>query len=215
MAARNLKSVSLTLQGMEERAVPAALANGVVAIKGTAGNDTVDVRTVTINRVDMIQVTQNGVVAAFRAGAVHLITFNGGKGDDEFEYFGSKDVIAHGGAGNDYIRTGGGNDHLYGDAGDDTLISNSGNDEVRGGSGNDWLEGGAGNDKLYGGKGDDVLQGGTGNDRIDGGAGLDVAWGGYGNDKFYNLSADAGALSAPVYSADGTAYNYGIQDLGV
>jgi Ca2+-binding RTX toxin-like protein len=50
--------------------------------------------------------------------------------------------------------------HLYGGAGDD---------ELRGGAGNDFLDGGAGDDRLNGQSGNDVIVGSFGADRIDGG----------------------------------------------
>lgn len=212
MSAKSSKSVSLTLQGMEDRAVPATLANGVLYIVGTPFNDVVEVAPVTVGGVNKVQVTANGAVEQFKAADVHLIKFWGLDGDDRFESHGSKDVIAEGGTGNDHLRTRGGNDKLYGRSGHDTLISGSGNDSVWGGSGNDRLYGGDGNDKLYGESGRDVLSGGAGNDRLSGGSGLDVAFGGIGNDQFYGVKDNHGGLSAPVNTPDGTAYTYGIQD---
>lgn len=212
MAAKNLKSVSLNLQGMEERAVPASLSNGILYVVGTPHNDVVDVRRVTTDTSDVIQVTMNGHVSNWTPSKVHLIKFWGLDGHDNFVYQGGKDVIADGGAGNDTIQTGGGNDKLYGGSGRDVLVAGAGNDLLKGGSGNDWLEGGAGNDHLYGEDGNDVLDGQSGNDSINGGAGKDVAFGGSGNDEFWGVANNTGGLSAPVTTPDGTAYTYGIQD---
>ena len=61
-----------------------------------------------------------------------------------------------GGAGNDTII---GSDSWAGD-----LRGGAGNDTVTGGSGNDKLNGGAGNDTLWGEAGSDQLTGGTGSD---------------------------------------------------
>lgn len=62
-----------------------------------------------------------------------------------------------GGAGNDFLRTSGG---------DDMLIGGLGNDRINAGGGRDTLNGGAGKDVLIGGGGQDVLTGGGGADRF-------------------------------------------------
>ncbi|WP_143549339.1 calcium-binding protein [Rhodopirellula bahusiensis] len=49
------------------------------------------------------------------------------------------------------------------------LYGGAGDDELRGGAGNDFLDGGAGDDRLNGQSGNDVIVGGYGADRIDGG----------------------------------------------
>ncbi len=69
-------------------------------------------------------------------------------------------VRVWGGAGNDVIKTGGGNDLLYGEAGNDTLDAGAGSDKLYGGDGNDVLRGRAGKDYLYGQAGNDWLYGG-------------------------------------------------------
>jgi len=206
------KKIFLTLQGMEERAVPATLLNGNLNIVGTPTNDTVDVRRVDTANGDMIQVNQDGNYQYFTPSQVHLVKFWGLDGDDSFVYSGSKDVVAMGGAGSDTLISGGGNDKLHGGSGHDLLRGHDGNDILLGDAGNDWLSGGDGNDKLHGDKGNDVLLGGDGNDVLRGGAGKDVAFGGNGNDQFYGLAQDTGSLSAPISTPYGTAYFYGIQD---
>ena len=55
---------------------------------------------------------------------------------------------------------------LFGGAGNDTLIGGSGNDLLFGGAGNDVLQGKGGDDQLFGGDGNDTLTGGTGNDQM-------------------------------------------------
>ncbi|HEX3148916.1 MAG TPA: calcium-binding protein [Gemmataceae bacterium] len=202
----------LTLHGMEERAVPASMANGILYITGTPFDDVVDVRHVTVNDTNMIQVTENGAVEQFKASTVHLIKFWGLDGDDSFTASTMRDIVAVGGSGNDTIVTSGGNDHLYGGNGRDVLKGGAGNDHIWGGDGGDRIIGGAGNDWLYGEKGNDVLDGCDGNDKLWGGAGLDVEWGGAGNDEFHGAKNNVGLLSAPVTTPSGTAYNYGIQD---
>jgi Ca2+-binding RTX toxin-like protein len=82
--------------------------------------------------------------------------------------------------------------HMYrllGGAGNDYLVGGQGQNDIEGGAGNDVLKGGADRDFLVGGSGDDVLYGnGTGDDfeLMDGGK--DTAFGGPGDDVF-NLSA--------------------------
>jgi Ca2+-binding RTX toxin-like protein len=61
------------------------------------------------------------------------------------------------------MRGGAGNDNLGGGAGDDELRGGAGNDNLGGGDGVDELRGEAGNDTLGGDDGD-VLRGGKGND---------------------------------------------------
>lgn len=216
MAATTRKSVSLTLQGLAERAVPAVLANGNLYITGTPFNDAIEVRHVVVGETNMIEVEQTGAaVQQFLAARVHLVKIWGLDGDDTITAHIGKDVVAIGGGGDDVITTGGGNDRLYGGNGYDVLVSGAGNDGLWGGNGNDWLEGGAGNDRLYGEKGNDVLDGGRGNDVIHAGAGNDVGFGGLGNDVFYGLKRDVGGLSAPVSTPSGTTYVFGIQDANV
>ena len=75
---------------------------------------------------------------------------------------------------------------LFGGAGNDTLNGGSGNDLLFGGTGNDILNGKGGDDLLFGGAGNDVLTGGTGNDQVFGQGGNDtMVWNpGDGSDLF-------------------------------
>lgn len=120
------------------------------------------------------------------------------------------DFTVFGGAGNDYIATGRGNDSLAGEAGHDRLLAGTGNNNLSGGAdndslsagndddvmsgdggndrlvsngGNDTLLGGAGDDALVGGLDNDYLNGGAGNDNLDGYFGDDIVVGGTGNDR--------------------------------
>ncbi|MFV2068625.1 MAG: Calx-beta domain-containing protein, partial [Pirellulales bacterium] len=76
------------------------------------------------------------------------------------------------------VYGGAGNDHLSGGAGDDILIGGLGNDKLKGRGGNDVLSGGAGKDDLNGGWGHDILIGGIGKDQLRGGKGDDLLIGG-------------------------------------
>ncbi|ORF02841.1 calcium-binding protein [Snodgrassella alvi] len=106
---------------------------------------------------------------------------NGGAGNDIL-WGGVGDNILNGGEGNDTLCGGAGDDILNGDEGNDTLNGNDGNDILNGDEGNDTLWGGAGDDILNGDEGNDTLNGGTENDILNGGAGDDILNGGAGDD---------------------------------
>lgn len=99
-------------------------------------------------------------------------------------------------AGNDFLRTGIGNDSLGGASG--TI----GNDTLRSGSGNDTILGGDDNDQLYGQDGADLLDGGTGIDYLTGGLGRDVLTGGTDAAKdtfvFGNIADSIGGISRDI-----------------
>lgn len=82
-----------------------------------------------------------------------------------------------GGAGNDTLIGGSGNDMLFGGAGNDTLLGKGGNDVLFGGDGNDTLTGGTGDDQMFGGAGNDLMiwNPGEGTDLMEGGDGNDTA----------------------------------------
>ncbi|WP_052249882.1 calcium-binding protein [Tateyamaria sp. ANG-S1] len=86
------------------------------------------------------------------------------------------------GGGNDLFMSGDGHDTLNGGDGDDTLIAwgtdNDVSDFVRGGFGNDSIETGAGNDEVFGDVGNDTIDAGDGSDTVNGGSGDDVIVGG-------------------------------------
>jgi Ca2+-binding RTX toxin-like protein len=95
---------------------------------------------------------------------------------------GGRVEYAYGGAGDDQILGGDGNDILKGYGGNDFIQGGDGNDVLEGGTGDDALLGEAGNDTLLGGAGDDELQGNAGDDRLDGGSGNDTLFGQEGKD---------------------------------
>lgn len=101
--------------------------------------------------------------------------------------------VVDGGAGDDVITTGAGNDHVDGGIGNDTISGGAGRDDLFGNSGNDAIDGGSGVTVAYGGDGDDSLkadgdaevnyfEGGAGNDTIDGSRGANIMSGGQGDD---------------------------------
>jgi Ca2+-binding RTX toxin-like protein len=97
-------------------------------------------------------------------------------------------ALLFGGAGNDTLTGGSGNDQLFGGAGNDTLLGKGGNDLLFGGDGNDTLIGGAGDDQVFGQGGNDLMiwNPGDGTDLFEGGDGNDTAQvnGGNGSEVF-------------------------------
>lgn len=104
--------------------------------------------------------------------------------------------MIYGGAGNDYIDGGYGNDKLRGVAGNDTISGDVGADTLIGGTGDDALNDGAISDDLFGDDGDDFLNGGFGHDRLLGGNDADKFYHagviGHGTDWVQDYNAAAG-----------------------
>ena len=101
------------------------------------------------------------------------------------------DVEVFGGAGNDTIYAGQGNQLLSGDDGNDilwaglgvdTVLGGAGNDTIHGGIGTQLLDGGTGRDAIYAGSGSQTVLGDDGNDVLHGGRGSQTVLGGAGND---------------------------------
>lgn len=160
---------------------------------------------ISMNATSALSVTTVGVGDADEIGSgsdestdrpsIGVVTI-GGNGDDVIYGTDLADNL-DGGAGNDIIYAGGGDDLVHGNVGDDILYGQDGNDKLYGdagndvaygGAGNDLLEGGEGDDRLYGEDGNDTLHGGPGNDILDGGAGINTLEGGAGDDILYSHS---------------------------
>jgi Ca2+-binding RTX toxin-like protein len=226
------------IEALEERsmmAVTASLANGLLDVRGTSGNDTIIVRQIG-NKFSIDGVKING------SGVVSKVQIQGFGGNDVLRMDGNGVAgqavkipgLIFGGDGNDFIVGGLNNDELQGNNGNDTLyglegrdlqfgqmgndlaFGGAGDDQLVGGAGHDELLGESGHDKLWGDAGNDWLWGGTGDDYLDGGKDSDVAYGGTGKDTFRNL-ADGGFflvhphLKSPVRRL-GDLGNYGVQD---
>ncbi len=137
---------------------------------------------------------------------------HGGLDADTIDGMQGNDLLAGGGAGNEWRLVNGewqydasaqaandgstpidqSDDVILGDSGDDVLLGGAGDDTMDGGSGDDRLNAGEGNDIADGGEGDDVInletgddtgRGGAGNDTVNAGEGDDVVYGGDGDDK--------------------------------
>lgn len=100
------------------------------------------------------------------------------------------------GAGDDFVYSFGGNDHISGGKGRDVIYTGEGDDYASGGYGKDIIYGEGGNDTLFGDHGADVLVGGDGDDYINGGItgfsldGQDYLIGGRGDDTIFGFSAN-------------------------
>jgi Ca2+-binding RTX toxin-like protein len=133
---------------------PVALA---LFVGGTNGNDTILVRQgttaafldVVINGVDQGQFS-----LANNGATINRIIIYGNAGDDTITV--SPNVTF-----NTYIDGGAGNDSITGGGGNNFIDGGAGNDVLNGGTGRNILIGGLGQDTLNGGKDDDLLVGGT------------------------------------------------------
>jgi VCBS repeat-containing protein len=138
-----------TLNGGMGSDVAIIVANGGAdTFDGGAGNDTLDLR-------------QVGPVTATASGATTTYNYAGGSvaatNVENVLYSGT--LTVNGGATDDVIMTGDGNETINGNDGNDTIESGAGNDVVYGGSGNDTVIGGSG-------AGDDFYDGGPGIDTL-------------------------------------------------
>jgi hypothetical protein len=195
----------LNLDRLENRevfstGVSAGLANGVLRVVGTSGNDTIIVRQTGANSASVVA---NNTTRNFTG--VREIYVDGQAGNDNI-YVDTTPLRANearlalkatliGGAGNDTlvggaaadtIYGGAGNDSIYGNGGADLIYAGDGDDLVNGGAGDDVIYGEAGNDRLFGSLGNDRIYGGAGADFIDAGAGEDFMQGGTGFDTYKN-----------------------------
>jgi Ca2+-binding RTX toxin-like protein len=114
---------------------------------------------------DLLIANDEGISFSTLGGSDILI---GGAGDDSLssDWYSyrvtvhsdaSVDDAIYGGAGNDWLWSGGGNDRLQGGPGEDTIYSGESKDTVQGGAGADAIHSGAGADIVKGGRGDDTF----------------------------------------------------------
>ena len=143
---------------------------------------------------DMIHAADNVTVNMDVRGGAGNDTITTGQGNDRIDA----------GAGDDTVRSGAGRDNVFGNTGNDTIDAGDGHDVVYGGDGEDVLQGGRGRDMLEGGKGNDTLLGGSGDDILSGGLGDDTLLGQEGNDRVYT-----GAGSDTVTNNAGSDVVYG------
>lgn len=123
----------------------------------------------------------------------------------------TNDSVYNGGANDDLILCGPGNNNVAGLGGNDTLRGGDGDDSLTGIDGNDALYGEAGNDFLEGGDGDDLLSTGGGIDFVYGNAGndtyaIDIAAGFLGTDKAFINGFEPGLDRIRLSTAPGSAF---------
>jgi Ca2+-binding RTX toxin-like protein len=156
-------------------------------VHGTSGDDNVHISKAPglLGALGLFEVNVNGNVQYMTQQQLEHTKFELGAGNDTLVVDSNvkADITANGGAGNDVMIGGGGDDKLSGGNGDDIIFGRGGNDCINGGNGNDWLFGGRGDDKINGNNGNDKLYGGRGDDDLHGGRGSDDLHGGPGNDK--------------------------------
>lgn len=162
-----------TMERLDRRLLlSTSLANGTLTITGTPQADSVVVE----NAGTALSVNVNGVRTAHNSGLVQRIVVDVGAGNDYVEISQSLLIPAtiYGGAGNDLLIGGGGNDRIYGNEHNDTIDGGWGDDVLFGNGGNDVLNDRGGRNALFGDSGNDVLSAGSGNDYLDGGSGTDT-----------------------------------------
>jgi uncharacterized protein (TIGR03118 family) len=133
--------------------VKATLSNGILLINGSRNDDRVDVR-LSNNGQQILVFSHNQAIGSFDLASVSRIEFSGWAGDDHIAVANEIAIptILDGGAGNDKLNGGSGNNILMGGPGDDDL---------RGSVNRDILIGGDGSDKIQGGNEDDLIIGGA------------------------------------------------------
>ncbi|MHB1677396.1 MAG: lipase family protein [Sulfuriferula sp.] len=96
------------------------------------------------------------------------------------------------------------------------MLGGAGNDSLTGGLGNNLLVAGTGNDTLNGGAGSNVLIAGAGSDLLYGGQGNATLYGGSGNDTFVYVTPATGATTETINdtTGNGTVYDGGTQITG-
>jgi uncharacterized protein (TIGR03118 family) len=128
-------------------------ANGDLIITGSRDNDKIQVK---LSKQDQqVVVTAGGkTIQTFDLAAVGTIQFDGLAGNDRIQVSNHITVAT-------VLIGGAGNDMLIGGAGDNVLVGGTGNDQLFGQGGADVLIGGDGRDLLQGRAGDDLLIGGS------------------------------------------------------
>jgi Ca2+-binding RTX toxin-like protein len=151
------------LEPLESRTLlSVSLENGTLSIVGTSAADSICIRPA--KSPGSIKVRINGEVSFFNKADITGIHVDAGAGNDTVlisEIGATIEIPATilGGAGNDGLQGGGGNDLIQGGEGNDSLMGGRGDDVVEGGAGNDTLIASAGKDSLDGGDGDDQIVG--------------------------------------------------------
>jgi Ca2+-binding RTX toxin-like protein len=165
----------LVVANYQVRADPASPGGQVLVVGGTTGRDDIELKQQgsapgSVSLVIDFRENQGPRLSASFTGITRIVVF-AGFGNDEvtLESRITLPTELHGGAGNDKLTGGGGNDIIFGETGNDTISGGNGNDVLIGGNGYDSIKGGAGGDILIGGLGVDDLDGEDGSDILMGG----------------------------------------------
>jgi Ca2+-binding RTX toxin-like protein len=207
-AARRPQSLRLTLEALEQRDVPAAVADyfigtNLVFIKCDQSNDELVVNndngylTIRDNGQDVVIHNRVAIDQPLYDAAGNLMS----RSQNLYDLKGhvrltmaSNTITVWGNDGDDRVEVGnhfGGSPTsspvyvravLNGGIGNDTLTGTDFADEMRGGEGNDLLFGQAGDDVMDGGAASDLMYGGEGDDILSGDVGNDTIEGGMGRD---------------------------------
>jgi uncharacterized secreted protein with C-terminal beta-propeller domain len=127
---------TLAVETLETRTLlTATLGRGILAIRGTAASDVIEVRR-SADDANVLQVVENGTVTFSRAiSAVRQIRIDAGDGHDEISVNQENGVIAipttiRGGRGNDLMQGGGGTNQIDGGLGRDAFQPGGGRDRA-------------------------------------------------------------------------------------
>ena len=161
-------------------AVSSTFGNGVLTVNGDALNNTI-----TISRDAAGRILVNGGAVAVSGGTptvanTSLIQVFGLDGQDVISLNQANGALPRanlfGGAANDTLTGGAGDDQLFGQAGNDTLLGGGGFDLLFGGSENDTMTGGDADDQVFGQSGTDrmIWNPGDDTDLNEGGADVDT-----------------------------------------
>ncbi len=176
------------------------LGDDVFALAGDGGLDTIDGG----DGIDTVRgsiYNDNIRISTGAASLTSIEIIDGGAGNDRILGGAGDDVIDLSGTtllSIELIDGGAGNDTIVGSGGDDVISGNSGNDMLIGGLGNDTFTfvGDTGFDTIHGGAGSDTLQGSGYNDIIristgvSGISGIETIAGGAGNDRILGGAGD-------------------------
>ena len=137
---------------------------------------------------DRLRISQQITLSAIvDGGAGNDRIYTGGGNDTVVDLAGNNRIHSRGG--NDTVTTGAGDDEVWTDGGNDSINVGGGHNEVHAGDGNDVVFAGAGNDRVWTDGGDDVINAGDGNNTINSGSGNDIVTTGVGRDV---INAGAG-----------------------
>ncbi|MCP4859521.1 MAG: PKD domain-containing protein [Fuerstiella sp.] len=155
----------------------AGLVNGTLYIIGTNGDDHVDLKFKTKKDELKVDARLNQHKGKGKGKKKHD---HGDHIKETFTASAVDRIVALLGDGDDRYRGGGGGSGGAADAEVlQVVLGGAGNDDIEGGRGNDILFGGSGRDKLFGGNGADIMVGGDGRDKLKGGRGNDLLIGGH------------------------------------